>query len=157
MILRTIIAVVLLTLVAAGGWFTAVAPPASTIDASGDQPELASIGKPGLAYGDVAALFRDLLQVANRTDAGPAAVAPPPERDIVQVFRAEWTATTGRGRRALVWVVDPNAEGGRRSISVGAEYQDGWILAEANGGAVVLRKGGEKRTITMFEQPGAPQ
>jgi hypothetical protein len=151
MILRTVLAVALLVLVACGGWMSAVAPPAATIEVSGGQPELPTIGKPALAYGDVAKLFRDLLQIANRVEASPAAVAQAPELDIVLLFRAEWTATTGRGRRALVWVVDPQADGGRRSIPVGAEYKDGWVLVEARGGTVVLRKGGESKTIAMFE------
>jgi len=155
-LLRSLMALTLLAAVAAGGWVSAVAPTPPPLARSSDGLELPLIGKPALAYGDVASLFREILPVAGPVGTEPVIAEAPPQQDIVQVFRAEWTATTGRGRRALVWVIDPQAENGRRSMPIGAEYQQGWIIAEARGGTVVLRKDGETREVRMFEQAIQP-
>lgn len=117
---------------------------------------LPEIANPGAGYAEAAKGLRQLLQVVDGTAEFPA-FAGQLSVDIAEQFRNEWTATTGRGKRTLVWVVDNEAGGARRSITVGSEYRDGWEVTDAAAGVVVLRKGTDKRTVLMFQPVNPPQ
>jgi hypothetical protein len=126
------------------GWLTA---PASRPQAMRAQETLA----PTHASAEV----RDARERLVQLDLVPPPMVEqgPPPVDVAALFRRDLTAIEDRANGRLVLIVDPSQPHGRRTLSAGDVYQDGWRVTRIEPQSVVLRRGREVRTVDVFALP----
>jgi hypothetical protein len=78
----------------------------------------------------------------------PPFVPPPPPPDVAILFRQDLAAVADAGQ-GLQLLID---DGGRRMrwLGVGSEFKDGWKVDRFDRQKVVLRRGKDTRSISLF-------
>jgi hypothetical protein len=132
----------------AAGWF-AVVSTAPTL-----APVIAARWERPVHGGAVAAAAAErFVEMGLGVPEAPQIVELPPPPDIAVVFRRDLTAIERRAGGALAWVIDLNQMSGRRGLSVGDVYRDGWRVSAVSEQVIELRKRREVRRISVFELP----
>ena len=99
------------------------------------------------------------VEAAQEEPVSPAdapATFTAPAEDISSVFRRELTAIEKTDGGLVVWVVDLGQSRGRRAISIGGTYRDGWRVTRIEQQAVELQRKDESRRIALFEELQQP-
>jgi hypothetical protein len=87
-------------------------------------------------------------------------LAPPPQEiDIVIQFRHDLTAILREGDRRAALIVDRDHGGARRVVRAGQPYRENWQVTEIGPEAIVLRRGDDRRSVSImtWDVPPLPQ
>ena len=136
----------------AGGWYTATLPADIGAIATLRNPAAPQIDHAGLQVGMARQTFirlgmTTMPEAASETaDIGAASVITPIDEQLTR----DLTAIVGSGRALRLIVVDRDEGEARREVKVGQEFRDGWVVKAIQGQAVLLRRGGENLSVSLF-------
>ena len=138
----------------AGGWYTATLPADIGAIATLRSQAAPQIDHAGLQVGLARQAFVRLGMPTVREEASetaeagaePAAVIAP----INEQLTRDLTAIVGSGRTLRLIVVDRDQGEARREVKVGQEFRDGWVVKAIQAQNVILRRGGEDVSVSLF-------
>jgi len=141
------------------GWALAQ-PPTDDLVAPVERVTVPSFEPEGLQLAMAVGDFRGLGLVAPIEEAAAGEdEEDAPTIDVATQLRRDLTAVVHSGQRPVLWVVDPEAELGRRAVRRGQEYRDGWSFVSLAGNEIVLRKTGAEdlRVPIVGEAPATAE